>query len=133
IEPASLKAIPLFANVALDDIEKMYPLFGTEHVAAGQTVIRQGAHGDKFFIIVRGKVSVDVETEGAPARQVATLADGDFFGEMSLLSHAPTTATVTTLQPTIFLTLRRDHFRRFVHRYPSMRDAIQLVASERRH
>lgn len=137
IEPASLKAIPLFANVALDDIEKMYPLFGTEHVAAGQTVIRQGAHGDKFFIIVRGKVSVDVEEKGAPAKQVATqvatLADGDFFGEMSLLSHAPTTATVTTLQPTIFLTLRRDHFRRFVHRYPSMRDAIQHVASERRH
>lgn len=132
IEPASLKQIPLFQNVALEDIEKMYMLFGTEHVGAGQTVIRQGAHGDRFFIIVRGKVSVDVATDGAPARQVATLADGDFFGEMSLLANLPTTATVTTVQPTIFLTLRRDHFRRFVERYPAIRAAIELVASGRR-
>ena len=132
IQPSGLKEIPLFQQVDLEELAEMNSLFATEHVGVGHIVIEQGKRGEKLFIIIRGKVSVDIIEEGAEARRLATLADGEFFGEISLLSNEPTTARVTTLQPTIFLTLRRDHFLNFLERHASLRESIERLSRERR-
>ncbi|MFL5279878.1 MAG: ATP-binding cassette domain-containing protein [Rhodopila sp.] len=131
IEPDGLKEIPLFKDLDLPDLAKIVDLFATEHVAEGQKVIVQGQPGEKFFILIRGKVAVDVAVHGRAPARVATLADGDFFGEMSLLANIPTTATVTTLQPTILLTLRCEHFNNFLHRHSQVRTAIEDSAKLR--
>lgn len=61
---------------------------------AGEAIFHQGADGDSLYVIERGQVGVRVEVDGSSA-EVATLGPGDVFGEMSLLTGEPRTATCT--------------------------------------
>ncbi len=91
-------------------------------------MITEGDEGSRFYIIVRGKVAVSTANDDAGAVSVATLDDGDYFGEISLLANIPTTATVTTLTPSIFITLQREQLNKLVQQYAGlgaqMREAL---------
>jgi CRP-like cAMP-binding protein len=82
-------------------------------VAAGTVVVRQGAPADKFFIIVEGELEVIREDDGT-SRTVATLRQGQFFGEMAILRDLPRTATVRATTPATLLAMERDDFRALV-------------------
>ncbi len=74
-------------------------------------------------------VAVSAAKDDAETVQVATLDDGDYFGEISLLANIPTTASVTTLTPSIFITLQREQLNKLVHQYgglgAQMREALE--------
>ena len=59
--------------------------------AAGEAIVRQGAAGDSMFVILTRPVRVILEPSG---QEVALIAAGGFFGEMSMLTGDPRTATV---------------------------------------
>lgn len=124
-----LRDVPLFKDLDQAYLKNIAAMFSTEHVPAGRTVITEGDEGSRFYIIVRGKVAVSAASGEADAVQVATLDDGDYFGEISLLANIPTTATVTTLTPSIFITLQREQLNKLVHQYAGlgaqMREALE--------
>ena len=60
---------------------------------AGDTIISEGDEGDTAFFIVAGSVDVIIG-QGAEARSVGTLKEGEVFGEMSLIEPGPRSATV---------------------------------------
>jgi CRP-like cAMP-binding protein len=62
---------------------------GATHVSAGQSLLRQGAPADAFFVIDRGRASVKRDDQ-----QIADLGPGDFFGELGLLRGGERTASV---------------------------------------
>jgi cAMP-dependent protein kinase regulator len=90
--------------------------------AAGSTIIRQGDQGDRFFLIVRGAAEVvrSCETSSpvwaskAVFERVATLAGGDYFGELALLRQAPRAATVRALASLDVLELSAGDFARLI-------------------
>ncbi len=127
IQPAKLKKVPLFEAVELAFLEEIAPLFVTESYPTGKTIIQEGDPGDKFYIIVRGKVEVTKDVDGRSA-QLAVLSDGDFFGEIALLRDVARTATITALTPTMFITLSRESFRHIVDKEPD----LQRILSEAR-
>lgn len=124
-----LRDVPLFKDLDQAYLKNIAGMFSTEHVPEGRTVITEGDEGSRFYIIVRGKVAVSAANGEAGTVQVATLDDGDYFGEISLLANIPTTATVTTLTPSIFITLQRDQLNKLVHQYAGlgaqMREALE--------
>lgn len=96
----------------------------SETVPAGRDVVVEGDHGDKFYIIARGRVEVlKKDATGAP-RCVVALEDGDNFGELALLRDTPRSATIRTLVPCVFLTLQRQHFQSLLNQSPEIRTAI---------
>jgi ATP-binding cassette subfamily B protein len=124
-----LRDVPLFKDLDKTYLENIAGMFSTEYVPAGRAVITEGDEGSRFYIIVRGKVAVSASNGEADAVSVATLDDGDYFGEISLLANIPTTATVTTLTPGIFITLQREQLNKLVQQYAGlgaqMREALE--------
>ena len=105
----------VFRDLPRQEVETLAARLGTLQVDAGATIVRQGAPADKFFIIVEGDVEVvREEAPGQPASKLASLKQGQFFGEMAILRDSPRTATVRALTATTLLTMDRDVFRNLV-------------------
>ncbi|PYV12644.1 MAG: hypothetical protein DMG07_16750 [Acidobacteria bacterium] len=103
----------VFRDLPQQQADALAATLGHVQAAAGEVIVRQGAPGDKFFIIVDGEVEV-VREDPQGARRIATLKRGQFFGEIALLLDRPRTASVRALQPTTLLTMERKAFRDLV-------------------
>ena len=78
----------------------------------------------KKNIIVRGRVEVLKRIDDRDTC-VKILEDGDFFGEIALLSNVPRTATVRTVNPTLLISLKRSRFLKLTNSVPGMRDKLE--------
>jgi putative ABC transport system ATP-binding protein len=67
--------------------------------APGEAVVRQGDPGDRFYLIRRGRVSVERDDPQFGTRLLAVLGRGDFFGEVALMTGEPRNATVRAVEP----------------------------------
>jgi protease PrsW len=92
---------------------------------AGTTLMRQGESADTFYLLQRGRVVVRRDTDGTPGKPtddvVAYLGPGDCFGEAALLTDAPRSATVETVEPAQVLELSRADFDSVVREHQSAR------------
>ncbi|NDC64505.1 MAG: hypothetical protein EBZ59_11105 [Planctomycetia bacterium] len=97
---------------------------------AGETIIREGDRGDSMFLLVEGRVEVTSRAGNGPAVTVGTLGAGDYVGEMSLMTGAVRTATVTALEETRVLEVGKGAFRAVLAAQPAVVE--QLGAALRR-
>jgi MFS family permease len=104
-ELALLRNIPIFAPLPPVTLEQLAAHLGHVRVAAGEVVFRKGDHGDRFYVVERGEVTV--EPAGRPP---VTLGRGGYFGEIALLRDVPRTATVTARTDVELWALERDIF-----------------------
>jgi CPA2 family monovalent cation:H+ antiporter-2 len=116
---------PMFARLTPEQREVLLLHFGAEQATPGTRVIRAGDAADEVFFISEGEVEVSVG-----GRRIK-LGPGDFFGEMALMSGAPRSADVTATDFSRFATLGRRDFKRFLHRFPEVRDEIEELAARR--
>ncbi len=79
----------------------------------GEIIIKEGETGKDMFIIVKGKVSIAKESEGVKTT-LATLTEGDIFGEMALVDSQPRSATVIAVGDVRARVLDRDSFRSLI-------------------
>jgi CRP-like cAMP-binding protein len=103
----------VFHDLPAEEVEGIATKLQTVQFGAGDVIVRQGAPADKFFIIVDGDVEV-VHDAGGEQRTLATLTNGQFFGEMAILRDAPRSATVRATSPTTLFAMERDAFRSIV-------------------
>jgi uncharacterized protein YhbP (UPF0306 family) len=103
----------VFRDLPEQEVETVRADMKTMQFDAGDVIVRQGAPADKFFIIVDGEVEVIREDDGQ-RRTLATLKQGQFFGEMAILRDAPRMATVRAVAPTTVFAMERDAFRGLV-------------------
>jgi ATP-binding cassette subfamily B protein len=127
-----LREVPLFANLDRAYLKEIAGALITERVPAGRTLIKEGEEGRRFYIVVRGKVSVSAKGSEGGARRLATLEDGDFFGEIALLTNSATTATVETLTPSTFLALQREQLDHLMRRHPGLAVQVRRTLESRR-
>ena len=87
-----------------------------------EVLIEQGTHPGRVLVLASGRAAVTVG-----GRDVATLGPGQFAGEMSFLTGAPTTAAVHVVEPVRFVSWPTTELERFLVKHPSLRAALQLV------
>lgn len=132
IDVERLRKIPLFNGLDLEFSLYVSQYLVSEFIKAGEVVVERGREGDKFYIVVRGEVEVLKPKEDATEVRVAVLADGDHFGEVSLMMSLPRTATIRTLTPCTFLTIHRDRFQTILDKAdPKLRWRLEQTCRER--
>jgi putative peptide zinc metalloprotease protein len=129
-EREQLAKLPLFAGVGSAELDRLAARMLVTRYSAGDTIVEQGAAGDRFFVIVDGRVEVVRRDEGGAETPVAELGVGDFFGEMALLDRTPRSATVRALSPVETYTLAADEFHRMLER-PQTHEQIRATAQRR--
>jgi putative ABC transport system ATP-binding protein len=104
-----LQKCVVFANQTPDALTQIVEKMSLENFPVGATVIRQGDPGDKFYLIRKGRVAVVAATNGIE-RMVATLGEGDFFGERALMTGEPRNATIQVLDDLTVYSLGKEEF-----------------------
>ncbi len=97
----------------------------------GEIIVSENQPGDSLFVVADGSVRVYVRSATAENRQVRILGTSEFFGEISLLSGKPRTATVIAAEPTEILELDRKTLDRIVVKHPQVPKIIREVSEQR--
>lgn len=105
-----LKAVPLLSKLSDAERAKLGGAVIERTFQDRQHIITQGEPGHGFFIIRKGTVAVSRVNESGHRQELATLKDGDVFGEAALINDAKRGATVTSLGPVSTFYLERDDF-----------------------
>jgi len=126
-----LSAVDIFAPLSVEETG-MLAQAAVRHVfAPGEMVIRAGDPGSSMFVVHNGRVRVQVNDNGRP-RTVATLNEGDFFGEMALFTGEPRTANVVALEETEVLEIGHSAMKRVFDTNPDLVESLSFIIAERR-
>jgi small-conductance mechanosensitive channel len=96
----------------------------------GEVILRQGDPGDSLYVVRAGKVAVQVGVLGA-YKEVATLGDGHFFGEMSLMTGESRTATVVAKTDVDCYVVEKTAFQEILEEKPELAGVISDILSRR--
>jgi CRP-like cAMP-binding protein len=101
-----LPRIPLFSSLEENELRRLIEGVQVRDFDPGDTILKQGEPGMALYVIASGRV--DVLLEGPPQKSIARLGEGAFFGELSLLTDFPRSATVVADEPTRCLEISRE-------------------------
>jgi len=122
----------LFATVPADQRAGLLARFQPVHVDSGQPVVRQGERAGGLYLIVLGAVEVVRDLGDRRATVLASLGEGAYFGEMSLLSGAVASASVIAAGPCELAVLPPRDFYDIVSGNPALWTAMRGEADSRR-
>lgn len=111
----TLAGLTLFADLSRPQLEQVSHKMSEESFPEGQRVLRQGFTGTGFYVILDGEVAIRID-----GQEVARLAKGDFFGEMSVLLGEPPVADVVALRQLHVLHLGGPELEGFLREHPSV-------------
>jgi CRP-like cAMP-binding protein len=125
----AIAGVPVFATLPAEAHQALAASASERLFADGDAIVREGDGGGSMFVVRRGRVAVTV---GADHREVAVTEAGGYFGEMSLLTGDPRTATVIARGDCTVLEIAADAFRTYVQSRPEVLEHLAEAAAARR-
>ena len=127
-----LKNIPLFKSLNDDEFSSIHEKLEEINFTENTLVFEAGEIGDCLYVIVEGEVEVYIEAgEKSDKVILSTLGIGDYFGEMSLITGEPRSASVITLNECLFLRLSKGDFDQLIINNPSITISLSHMLSQR--
>lgn len=125
-----LHAIDFLAVLDAQAIRALAEHAQTRVYLPGELVVREGEPGEEFFVIMDGEAEVVIKT-GDRSTPVATLAKGQFFGELSLLTGAPRSATVRAKSQLTVTVIGKHAMSHIMSRNPGLAEKFAMVLAAR--
>lgn len=120
METRLLKRVPLFSQLIDDELEKIRQLCVTQHYVKDRIILIEEEAGNTLFLIQKGRVKVSRISDDGREVILSILEPGDFFGELSLIDGKARSASVTAIENSEVLMLRRGDFLALLEDYPQI-------------
>lgn len=122
-----LKKIPLFQSLTEQEHLSIVKDVELQYFPADYTLFKQGDMGGALYIVKTGSVRIFTEKG-----ELATLKEGDFFGEMALIEDQPRMASANTLQESELFVLRASVFAELLKQAPDILIKVKAAYEERK-
>jgi len=121
---SALRACPLFRDLDATALADVMSLLRHRRFRRNEVVFHAGDLGESMFIITSGSVKICIVSPEGDEAIIATLRQGDYFGELALLDGEPRSATATALEPTEIGEIARAAFMGLIDTQPAVRLAL---------
>lgn len=123
-DPASLRSIPLFSELAETDLKAIAAQLVSESYPLGEIIAKEGTAAKKLYIVARGKLEARLAGPHGDGVRQALLGQGNFFGERSLAGDSAVSPTLKTLTAAIVLSLDKAKAEALAKKHPALGSAI---------
>jgi small-conductance mechanosensitive channel/CRP-like cAMP-binding protein len=110
----ALRSVEAFRPLSEEQVRDLARHARLQRYTSGEALVRQGDEGGSLFVVLDGEVRVR-RLDGGSARELARLGPGSFFGEMSLLTGEPRSASVLALSEVEVVVVEKAAFRTLLH------------------
>jgi len=121
-----LKTVPLFSKLDKKGLEDVAHIADEIDLPAGKEMATEGDRGREFFVLLKGEAEV---TRGG--EKINTMKEGDFFGEIALVTKMPRTATVTATSDVDVLVITERAFDTLLKNSPTIGRGVAEALAER--
>lgn len=128
---AALERVPLLAPLGRERLQQLAARAADRVHAGAEQIVRQGEPGSSLFIIDTGAAEVRLRASDGQERRLATLGPGEVFGELSLLTGANRSATVTMLEEGRLIEIGKEMLEPFLREEPSLAERFGEVLTRR--
>ncbi|HEY0727486.1 MAG TPA: DUF1003 domain-containing protein [Pyrinomonadaceae bacterium] len=123
----ALRSVPLFASLDDEAARDLRNLLSEKTVPQNTRLFRQGDTGDSMYLIESGRVRISIRDHDKQELTLAELAQGDFFGEMSIIDGRQRSADAQVIENARLAVLSRDAFLSFVRKKPDV--ALEMLSA----
>ena len=123
----ALRSVPLFASLDDDAARDLRNLLSEKTVPQNTRLFRQGDTGDAMYLIESGRVRISLRDADKQEVTLAELAQGDFFGEMSIIDGRQRSADAQVIENARLAVLSREAFLTFVRKKPDV--ALEMLSA----
>ena len=123
----ALRSVPLFASLDDAAATELRSLLSDKIVPRNTRLFRQGERGDAMYLIESGRVRISIHDDDNQELTLAELAQGDFFGEMSIIDGRQRSADAQVIEDARLAILSRDAFLSFVRTSPDV--ALEMLSA----
>lgn len=127
-----LARVDLFQELGEAELALLAGPLRTRAVPAGERVVGQGEAGDTLFLVVEGLLEARLSREGGGQTAVGSLRAGDFFGEFSLLTGEPRSASVDAVTECRLLEVQRGDLEPILAGRPELARSLSGILAQRR-
>jgi CRP-like cAMP-binding protein len=121
-----LKGVPLFSKLDKKGLNAVALIADELDLPAGKELATEGDRGREFFVLLKGQAEVTKD-----GQSIATMKEGDFFGEIALVTKMPRTATVTAKSDVDVLVITERAFDNLVKNTPEIGRGVAEALMER--
>ncbi|MEO5761038.1 MAG: cyclic nucleotide-binding domain-containing protein [Vicinamibacteria bacterium] len=129
--PQQSLSTPLFDGFSASELLAVMRGLELATFDAGDVIVAEGTAGDSMFILTSGKVKAYVKTPKGRSMKVQEFEEGDFFGEIAVLTGKPRTATLTAALDCECLVLNRETLDEITKTHPGVREVLKKFQKER--
>lgn len=121
-----IRKVPLFSRLSKKELQDLAHIADELDLPSGKVMATEGDRGREFFVLLEGEADV---TKGD--RRINTMREGDFFGEIALVTKMPRTASVTATRDVRVLVITERDFTALLKKSPQIGRGVAEALAER--